>query len=110
MQQCRFVLLIEYTDDEELIDGIGQIEKILPTYDYASRPLRYTNGKNGGFKWVAFKEVKPVAVFSKFAAQVFKLSLKLHALHLAPAYVSLTNVVSAFPHTVPAAILGDRDY
>ncbi|MBV6492328.1 MAG: hypothetical protein LDLANPLL_00321 [Turneriella sp.] len=109
MQYCRFILLIEYTNDEELIEGIRLIEKSLPPYDYASRPLRYTDGKVGGFKFLSFKEIKPVSVFPKFATHIFKFALKIPAIRISPAYVSLTNVVSVSTHTIMGAILGEKN-
>lgn len=110
MQQCRFILLLEFTNDDELIDAIGAIEKNLPGYDYASRPLQHAGGQKGGFKFLAFKEIKTISAFPKFAAKVFKLQQKLHAVRMSPAYVSLTNVVSASPHAVTGSILGEKNY
>lgn len=109
MQSCRFILLIEFSDDQELIQAIGVIEKQLPGYDYASRPLTMP-GQKSGFKFLAFKEQKGVAAFPKFAQQVFKLQHKLHAVKFTPAYVSLANVVSASPMTIPGAILGEKNF
>lgn len=108
--QCRYILLLEFTGDDELIDAIGAIEKNLPGYDYASRPLNAAAGQKRGFKFLAFKELKSVAAFSKFAAQVFKLQQKLHAVRMFPAYVSMTNVVSASPHALTGSILGEKNY
>lgn len=110
MQQCRFILLVEFTNDDELIDAIGGIEKNLPGYDYASRPLTYAGGQKGGYKFLAFKELKPVLTFPKFTAKVFKLQQKLPAVRISPAYVSLTNVVSASPHALTGSILGEKNY
>jgi hypothetical protein len=90
--QCRFILVVEYTSDDELIEAIGVIEKNLPGYDYASRPLPVAGGQRGGFKLLAFKE------------------LKLQAVRISPAYVSLTNVVSASPQALAGSILGERGY
>lgn len=110
MQQCRFILLVEFTNDDELIDAIGAIENNLPGYDYASRPLQQGGAQKGGFKFLAFKEIKTISAFPKFAAKVFKLQQKLHAVRISPAYVSLTNVVSASPHTLTGSILGEKKY
>ncbi len=111
MQQCRFILLVEFTNDEELIQAIQSFEKNLPGYDYASRPLNHpVPGQKGGFKFLAFKEVSTVSAFPKFAAKVFKLQQKLHAVRMEPGYVSMLNVVSASPHSVPGAILGEKNY
>ncbi|MBN8220708.1 MAG: hypothetical protein J0L53_07270 [Spirochaetes bacterium] len=110
MQQCRFITLLEFANDDELIAAIGAIEKTLPAYDYASRPLQAAAGQRGGFKFLAFKELKQVSAFPKFAAQVFKLQQKLHAVRMSPGYVSLSNVVSASPHAVMGSILGEKDY
>lgn len=109
MQSCRFILLIEFSDDQELIQAISAIEKNLPGYDYASRPL-IIPGQKSGFKFLAFKEHKNVSAFPKFAAQVFKLQHKLLAVKFTPAYVSLANVVSASPMTIPGAILGEKNF
>jgi len=111
MATCRFTLLIEFNDDDELIAAIAAIEKELPTYDYASRPLSFaTLGKKGGFKFLAFKDLSSVAEFPKFAAKVFKLQLKIPAVRINPGYVSLTNAVSATPHTVTGGIFGEKQF
>jgi hypothetical protein len=108
--QCRFILLVEYTDDDELISAIGTIEKELPQYDYASRPLPSANpGVKGGFKFLSFKELKSVSSFPKFALKVFKVQTKIPSVRAIPAYVSLTNVVSASPHTTQGAIFGEKE-
>lgn len=109
MQSCRFILLVEFSDDQELIQAIAAIEKNLPAYDYASRPLTMP-GQKHGFKYLAFKDQKDVSAFPKFAAQVFKLQQKTLAVKFTPAYVSLANVVSASPMTVPGAILGEKNF
>lgn len=110
MQQCRYILLVEFANDDELIDAIGAIEKGLPPYDYASRPLHLATGQKGGFKFLAFKELKAVSAFPKFVTQVLKLQQKLHTVRMSPAYVSLQNVVSASPHAVTGSILGEKNY
>jgi len=108
--QCRFILLVEYTSDDELIDAIGLIEKSLPGYDYASRPLPSVGGQKGGFKLLAFKELKSVSAFPRFVTRVLKLRQKLLAVRISPAYVSLTNVVSASAQSSPGSILGEKGY
>jgi hypothetical protein len=108
--QCRFILVVEYTSDDELIEAIGVIEKNLPGYDYASRPLPVAGGQRGGFKLLAFKELKSVSAFPRFVMKVLKLRQKLQAVRISPAYVSLTNVVSASPQALAGSILGERGY
>ncbi len=91
---CRFILLLEYAGDDELIQAIGAIEKNLPGYDYASRPLPLP-GEQRGFKFLAFKELRRISTFEKFAQKVFGLQSKIYGVKLIPGYVSHTNVVSA---------------
>lgn len=110
MQQCRFILLLEFENDEELIDAIAAIERHLPAYDYASRPLLHTGAPSSGYKFLAFKELRSVSTFPKFVKQVLKLQGKLPAVRISAGYVSLTNVVSASAHTIAGSILGENNF
>lgn len=107
MPICRFILLIEFTNDEELIAAVAAIEKALPGYDYASRPL---NSPPGFFKFVAFKGAKKISSFPKFVKLVVALQQKLPAVKLTAGYVALSGVVTAGPHSTPGAIFGERDF
>ncbi|MFO1470096.1 MAG: DUF4416 family protein [Turneriella sp.] len=105
IQDCRFILLLEFTNDDELIDAIAAIEKSLPPYDYASRPLQNAEGaKPGGFKFLAFKELKIVTAFPKFFAKTIALQKKLNTVKISPGYVSLANCISASLQPSPGAI------
>lgn len=96
IQQCRHILLVEYSHDDDLIGAIGTIEKQLPPYDYASRPFSATeSGGTGHFKFLAFKELKPVTAFPKFFDKVVNLQKKLNTVRISAGYVTLTNVVAA---------------
>lgn len=96
IQDCRNILLLEFTNDDELIDAIAAIEKHLPPYDYASRPLQNAEGApKGHYKLLAFKELKPVTAFPKFFSKTMALQKKLNTVKISPGYVSLTNCISA---------------
>lgn len=110
IQDCRFILLLEFTNDDELIDAIGAIEKNLPGYDYASRPLQDAEGTTkGSYKFLAFKELKPVTTFPKFFAKVVSLQKKLNTVKISPGYVSLSNCISASLQPSPAALQIDNE-
>ncbi|AFM12498.1 hypothetical protein [Turneriella parva] len=106
--QCRFILLLEYEGDDELIQAIATIEKNLPGYDYASRPLPIA-GQKQGFKFVAVKELRRIATFEKFARKVFSLQSKTYGVRLIPGYVSHTNVVTAAYAPSAGAIFFDDE-
>ena len=96
IQDCRFILLLEFVNDDELIEAIAAIEKNLPPYDYASRPLQNAEGATrGGFKFLAFKELRGVTAFPKFFAKTAALQKKINTVKLTPGYVSLANCLSA---------------
>lgn len=105
--QCRFILLVEYADDDALITGIEIIEKQLPSYDFASRPFTALS-RESHFKFLAFKELADVKAFDKFAKRTLELQNKLHTLHAIPGYVSPVNAVTASYLYSPGAIL-NRD-
>ena len=110
IQDCRFILLLEFTNDDELIDAIAAIEKNLPGYDYASRPLQNAEGAaRGGFKFLAFKELKSVTAFAKFFAKTVALQKKLNTVKISPGYVSLANCISASLQPSPGAIQSENE-
>jgi hypothetical protein len=102
--RCRYTLLIEYTDDDELIEAIAQIEKQLPDYDYASRLYPLITGK-GFFKFIAFKDLAHVLDFPKFARKALTLQNRLHGVRLTPGYVSLVGATTAGYSHSPGALL-----
>jgi hypothetical protein len=102
--RCRYTLLIEYTDDEELIAAIAQIEKQLPDYDYASRPYPLAAG-GGAFKFLAFKDLRAVLDFPKFARKALVLQNRLRGVRLTPGYVSLVGATTAGYSHSPGALL-----
>ncbi len=106
--QCRFILLLEYEGDDELIQAISAIEKNLPGYDYASRPLPLP-GQKQGFKFVAIKELRRIATFEKFARKVFSIQTKVFGVRLIPGYVSHINVVTAAYAASAGAIFIDDE-
>jgi hypothetical protein len=107
---CRFILLLEYPGDAELIQAITAIEKHLPGYDYASRPLPLP-AQGQGFKFLAFKETRRIVTFEKFARKVFSMQGKLYGIKLTPGYVTHTNVVSAaYAQTAGAIYIEDELY
>jgi len=105
---CRFILLLEYEGDNELIQAIAAIEKNLPGYDYASRPLPLP-GQKQGFKFVAIKELRRIATFEKFARKVFSMQTKVFGVRLIPGYVSHINVVTAAYAPTAGAIFFDDE-
>ncbi len=110
MNDSRFILLLEYPGDDELIQAIAAVEKHLPGYDYASRPLPLP-AQGQGFKFLAFKEMRRLTTFEKFAHKVFSLQGKLYGIKLTPGYVTHTNVVSAAYSQSPGAIyIADEMY
>ncbi|MBL8033880.1 MAG: DUF4416 family protein [Leptospiraceae bacterium] len=95
-QQCRHILLVEFSDEDALISAISAIEKNLPDYDYASRPFNDSEGgSKESYKFLAFKGLKAVTQFPKFCDKVFSLQKKLHTVRLSPGYVTQSGVVSA---------------
>lgn len=106
--RCRFILLIEYVDDHELIEAIAQIEKHLPDYDYASRPYPMT-AQNGFFKFLAFKELKHVLDFPKFARKVLAMQNRFRNIRLTPGYVSMVCAVTASYGHTPGAVLVEKE-
>lgn len=102
--RCRFILLLEYANDDELIATVALIERHLPDYDYASRPFARVVEK-GFFKFLAFKEPKLVEDFNKFAQKCFALQGKIGTVRLTPGYVSLVNATSAALSYSPGALL-----
>jgi len=106
--QCRFILLLEYEGDDELIQAISAIEKNLPGYDYASRPLPLP-GQKQGFKFLAIKELRRIATFERFARKVFSMQTKVFGVRLIPGYVSHINVVSAAYAASTGAIFFDDE-
>jgi len=107
MYNCRFIMLIEFKNDAEVIDSLKVIAKVLPAYDYASRPLNFSNGH---FKYIAFKSSRKISMFPSFVKKVVALQQKLPAVKLTPGYVALTGVVSAGVHAVVGAICGEKNY
>jgi len=105
---CRYILLLEYSGDDELIQAIAAVEKNLPGYDYASRPLPLP-AQGQGFKFLAFKEMRRISAFDKFAQKVFGLQSKIYGVKLIPGYVSHTNVVTAGYAPSAGAIYIDRE-
>ncbi|MCS6972270.1 MAG: hypothetical protein NZL89_04525 [Leptospiraceae bacterium] len=106
---CRFFLLFEYTNDDELIRAIALAEKRLPEHDYASRPFTQPASKEEHFKFIAFKKLRPVTQFSRFCRKVFKLQSFLRTVHLTPGYVSLNDAVTASFSHVPGAVFVGKD-
>ena len=102
--RCRFTVLIEYEGDDELIEAIAQIEKQLPDYDYASRPYPLATG-GGFFKFLAFKDLKSVLDFPKFARKALVLQNRLRGVRLTPGHVSMVGAVTASYRYVPGALL-----
>lgn len=105
--QCRFTLLLEYAGDDELIAAITAIEKNLPDYDYASRP--YPAAAGTAFKFLAFKELRSVSAFGKFARKALQLQNKLRTVKVTPGYVSPVNAVTASFVQTAGALLCDDD-
>lgn len=106
--RCRFTLLLEYSGDEELIDAITLVEKSLPGYDFASRPYPQATG-SGFFKFLAFKELRPVTAFPKFAGKCLKLQNRLRGVRITPGYVSALNAVTAAFVYAPGTLLIEND-
>lgn len=106
-ERCRYTLLIEYAGDDELIAAIVQIEKQLPDYDYASRPYPAATGT--AFKFLAFKELRSISAFGKFARKALQLQNKLRTVRVTPGYVSPVNAVTASFVQTTGALLCDND-
>lgn len=106
--RCRYTLLMEYAGDDELIEAIAQIERKLPDYDYASRPYPLGTG-NGYFKFLAFKELKGVLNFPKFARKALALQNRLRTVRLTPGYVSLQGAATAAYSPSPGALLVGKE-
>ncbi|GAB4422679.1 MAG: hypothetical protein OHK0011_01920 [Turneriella sp.] len=107
-ERCRYTLLIEYSGDDELIEAIRQIEKQLPDYDYASRPYPLAPG-GGFFKFLAFKDLKPVLGFPRFARKALALQNRLRGVRLTPGYVSMVGAVTASYSHSPGALLVEKE-
>ncbi len=106
--RCRYTLLIEYAGDDELIGAISQIEKQLPDYDYASRPYPLTTG-SGFFKFLAFKDLRGVLDFPKFARKALLLQNRLRGVRLTPGYVSMLGAATAGYHHSPGGLLIEKE-
>jgi hypothetical protein len=106
--RCRYTLLIEYSLDDELIAAISQIEKKLPDYDFASRPYSLAPG-TGFFKFLAFKDLKGVQEFPKFACKALALQNQVHGVRLTPGYVSPVGATTASYSHSPGAVWAAKE-
>ncbi|MFZ5628696.1 MAG: hypothetical protein ACOY5B_06175 [Spirochaetota bacterium] len=107
-ERCRYTLLIEYAADDELIEAIVQIEKQLPDYDYASRPYPMASG-TGHFKFLAFKDLRGIPDFPKFARKALSLQNRLRGVRLTPGYVSLVGAITAGYSHSPGSVFMEKE-